>query len=192
MANISTVFEENNVFQGPAVVYLGAYNPSVAVGEGTPEEIGGVFEVSLDTSFDVVELKLGWPKVLMKQYIKEKMVTVKFRTVEPGDYELLQYALGSAYYSTPTAATTHQIDFGEDNTQYECSIMLTCVNVEGKTETVKIWRAIGGAETVTRDYDDEDIHKPQYTFKVLRSTQDWSTNALAERERFYRMIFETA
>ena len=83
MANISTVFEENNVFQGPAVVYLGAYNPTAA--GGTPSEIGGVMEVSLDTSFDVVELKLGWPRVLMKQYIKEKMVTVKFRTVEPGD-----------------------------------------------------------------------------------------------------------
>ena len=190
MANIPDSFQENNVFQGPAIVYLGAYSFNEA--GSTPSEIGGVMEVSMETSFEVVELKLGWPRVLMKQYIKEKNVQVSFKTVEPADYELLKYALGSASWTTgdTPVTTTHTLNFGEDITQNECSIMLQIVNVEGKTETVYIWKAIGGLTTVTRDYDDEGIHMPTYTFKVLRSTHDWVGGALSEGQRYYRMIFQ--
>jgi len=179
MANISTVFDQKNIFQGPAVVYLG---PSGT----TPSSIGGVAEISLDVGLEILQVEQGFPRTLMAQFVKRKTVKVSFKSLETGDYSLWRYALASATYSTSgTGGFIHNVDFGEQNTMDSVAIQLKIINCDGFTEDMYLWKCMGGSEGIKRDFADEDVHGPTYTFNVLRSTLDWGGTALATSKAFF-------
>jgi len=182
MANISTVFDQKNIFQGPAVVKLDAST----ISGGSPSEIGGVAEVSLDVGLEILQVEQGFPRTLMAQFVKRKTVKVSFKSLETGDYSLWRYALAAATYSTTgTGGFIHNVDFGEQNTMTACRIQLIIINCDGFTEEMNLWKCMGGSEGIKRDFADEDVHGPTYTFNVLRCTQDWWGSALATSKAFF-------
>jgi hypothetical protein len=168
MANISSVFQKNFVFQGPAVVFLGAAGT-------TPDEIGGVYNVSVEVGLEIERLELGWPRITQELYIKRKSATVKFESCEPTDYTLMAYALGAATNNGTSPPT--QLRFGDQNELNVCTIKLYIINVEGNSEEMRFWRCVAN-ESLTRSYDDEGVHKIGMGFEVLRATQDWGGNDL--------------
>jgi len=171
VANISSAINKYRIFQGPAVVYLGASG-------STPTEIGGIFNVSLEIGLEAERFVQGFPKQLQELYVKARTAKVKFDTAEAGDFTLLRYALGSA--SLNSTAYEHLISIGDQTTLSKCAIQLLVINAEGVTETIRIWEAIGGVDGITIGMNDDGLHTPSYTFEALRKTQDWAGASLVD------------
>ena len=155
------------------MVYLGAAGT-------TPDEIGGVYNVSVEVGLEIERLELGWPRITQELYIKRKSATVKFESCEPTDYTLMAYALGAATQSDEIATAcgvTDALAFGDQSELNICAIKLLITNVEGATEEMRFWRCVA-MESVSRTYDDESIHKVGMSFEVLRATQEWDGTGL--------------
>ena len=169
MANISSAINKYRIFQGPAVVYLGASG-------ATPTEIGGIFNVSLEIGLEAERFVQGWPKQLQELYVKARTAKIKFDTAEAGDFTLLRYALGSA--GLTSTSNEHLISIGDQTALTKCAIKLLILNAEGITECIYMWCGIGGQDGISVTMNDDGLHTPTYTFEALRQTQDWAGNSL--------------
>jgi hypothetical protein len=165
---------------GPAIVYIGA------TGATPSTELGAVEEVSFEANIEGADIEQGGPKELVDVLPARVSSQLTFRGLE---WNLDNFVWGTG--GGETSGT--KFKFGGTPSMNKYAIQWThAVMGSGNTFTGRMWKCVpAGTFPITMG---EAVTTFELTFRVLRSTTDWASNAIGGRDSLdsYLEVEETA
>lgn len=173
-------YDATNFSLGPAVVKLGAIGATPSI------DLGAVEEVSFELNQEGADVEQGGPKELVDVLPSRVSASLTFRGLE-WNKDFFRYATGAGN----TDAT--KFYFGGGPTKAKFAVQFEhAILGSGNTFTGRLWRCVPeGNFPITMG---EAVHTFEMTFRVLRATTNWRSEAIGGRDSVnsYLELEETA
>ena len=179
--NLPTI-DRDDISFGPARLFLGV------VGATPTTDVGAITEdgVTVEFASEMRDIMQGNPKLIELEFIQAQSVMVRVTSIE-WNFDSLVFALGAG--NTSSSGTFEAFAFGGEPCVTEVALHVQHQMCQsGNTLNVYVLRAVGEGNVPLPFTHDE--HQFEYSFKALRATTDWDSNALASDEQLIQILRE--